>query len=70
MTIPEIIAAAETTSNTWTGKLTNGKTQAILTIATRKEADRVATQLKKAGAEGTVERSPYKEYILRVTWQA
>lgn len=71
-TIQEIIAMATPvcTSNPWIGGLTNGRTQAILTFGTRQAAGLVQGQLENAGAEVTVERSPYKEYILRATWQA
>lgn len=64
--IQEIIAAAEatTTCNTWTGKMTSGKTHTILNFPTRVSADEVARDLREAGAEVKVERSAYGEYIL------
>lgn len=68
MEIPQIIAGANTTSNNHVQQLTNGTTEAILTFNTRKTADRVARQLRAAGAKARVTASPYSEYILTANW--
>jgi hypothetical protein len=70
MTIEQIIAAADTTSNTWTGELTypKGHTQSILTFKLRKTAESVALTLKEAGARVHIHRSAYGEYILTATY--
>lgn len=70
--IQEILTAAEatTTSNTWTGKMIQGKTHTILTFATRQAASLVQCQLENAGAEVRVERSAYGEWILTAKYVA
>lgn len=68
MSIEDIIAAAPTTSNNWVQELTNGTNEAILTFGTRKAADETAKQLKAAGAKVTVERTPYREWILQANF--
>lgn len=71
MTIDQVIAAAQTTSNTSVQLLTNGKTEAILTFSTRKMAESVALTLREAGVEKTtITRTPYKEWILVAYWTA
>lgn len=68
MTILEIIAAAETTSNNWIQRLTSGTMQAILTFGDRKIAASVAMSLREAGALVNVQTSAYGEEIMVVTW--
>ena len=65
MNIADIIAAAQTTSTPWTGELTNGTHEAILTFSTRKAADEIVKQLKAAGATATVNRTEYREWIVQ-----
>lgn len=69
MSILDIIAAAETTSNNWVQELTNGSNEAILTFKLRKTADEVARQLKAEGATVNVHRTEYKEYMLVANWR-
>lgn len=71
MDITQIIAAAETTSRPWIGKVgPAGSREAILTFATRVTAASVALTLREAGALVNLTRSPYGETILAAVWMA
>lgn len=69
MSIQQIIAEADTTSNPHTVELTNGLNEAILIFRFRKTADEVARALKAEGATVEVQRTDYKQYLLIATWK-
>jgi len=68
MDIPQIIAAAHTTSNPWIGEVVHGTQRAILTFAKLETAKSVAMCLTEAGATTNIGGSAYGEYILTARW--
>lgn len=70
MTIEQIIAAADTSSNPWVNRMTSGSMEAILTFAKHTTAVSVAMTLREAGALVTTKSSGYGETILVALWFA
>jgi hypothetical protein len=70
VTIEQIIAAADTTSNNLVNRMTSGNMEAILIFAEHTTAESVAMTLREAGALVTTKDSGYGETLLIAVWQA